>query len=86
MRTLDSDIARVKREGLTALHACTEKLPGRTGSWWRTLVGVKDVDVLRAEPSPPYILRAARSVQSSISSRVGLGGALSELCCEWFST
>jgi hypothetical protein len=51
MRTLDADITRVKREGLTALHSMPlERFQEELGHRGVPIVGVEDVDVLRAEP------------------------------------
>ena len=78
MRALDSDIARVKREGFPALHPCHWNA-SRTGHSGVPIVGIKDVNILRAEPAPSYILRA-RSRSSSISSRSGCVVRCRKLC------
>src|SRR5712691_4606627 len=80
MRTLDADIARVKREGLPALHAvpleCFQEELAHGGV---PIVGVKDVDVLRAEPCtlihPPG--RAVGPIFYFV--QVWLGSTLSEV-------
>src|SRR5712692_3617339 len=80
MRTLDADIASVKSEGITALHTVPLKsFQEELAHGGVTIVGVKDVDVLRAEPGtlihPPG--RAVGPVLYLV--QVGLGGALSEV-------
>src|SRR5712691_5041823 len=51
MRTLDANIARVKREGISALHAVPlESFQVELGHDSISVIGVEDVDVLRAEP------------------------------------
>ena len=81
MRALDSDIARVKREGFPALHAMPlERFQKKLGHGGVPIVGIKDVNILRAEPAPSYILRAAQSVHSSISSRSGCVVRCRKLC------
>src|SRR3712207_2578505 len=53
VRALDSDIARIKRQGLPALHTMPlKRLQEKLRHDGVTVVGVKDVDVLRAEPGP----------------------------------
>src|SRR5438477_92864 len=53
MRTFDANIICVKREGVSALHAmpleCFQEELAHSGV---PIVGVKDVDVLRAKPGP----------------------------------
>src|SRR5712691_3248370 len=51
MRTLDANIARVKREGISALHAVPlERFQEELAHGGVPIVGDKDVNALRAEP------------------------------------
>src|SRR5436309_1263801 len=53
MRTLDADIAGIKRQGLAALHAVPlERFQEELAHGGVPIVGVKDVNVLRAESGP----------------------------------
>jgi hypothetical protein len=83
VRSLDPDIARVEREGVAAFDAVPlkglqeELRHGRTA-----VVRIEYVDVVGASPAPSYILMAARSVQSSISSKSACVVRCLKLCCE----
>src|SRR3989454_10179721 len=53
MRTLDADITRVKRQGVSTLHAMPlERFQEELAHGSVPIVGVEDVDVLRADPGP----------------------------------
>src|SRR5712691_8997219 len=80
MWAIDSDIASVKSEGITALHAVPLKsFQEELTHGGVAIVGVKDVDVLRAEPGT-LIHPAGRAVGPVLDLvQVWLGGALPEV-------
>jgi len=81
--SLDPDIARVEREGIAAFDAVPlEGLQEELRRRRIAVVRIEYIDVLGPSPAPSYILLAARSVQSSISSKSACVVRCLKLCCE----
>jgi len=83
VRSLDPDIARVEREGIAAFDAVPlESLQEELRHDCIAVVRIEYIDVLGPSPAPSYIRLAARSVQSSISSKSSCVLRFLKLCCE----
>src|SRR5215211_9562094 len=80
MGPLDADIARVKREGISTLHAMPlKRFQEKLSHGSVPIVGVEDVDVLRAKPGP-FIHSPGRAVGPLFDFvQVWLRGTLSEV-------
>src|SRR5262249_53508932 len=80
MRTLNADIARVKCEGVAAFHAMPLKsFQEELGHGGVAIIGVKDVDVLRAKPGPLIHPPGGAVGPLFYFVQVWLRGALSEV-------
>src|SRR5208282_2692280 len=83
VRALDPDIAGVERKGIAAFDAVPlEGLQEELRHRCIAVVRIEYINVLRPKPGTSYILLAARSVQSSISSKSACVVRCLKLCCE----